>query len=339
MRLKPEQVSVHLKKSDTLLPVYLVCGDEPLQSMECADLIRKQARESGADRTVLNVETGFDWNRLQQESANMGLFASTMLMELRMAHHTPGRQGADALVKYCGDIPADNVLLVTMDKMDSRMQQSKWFKAIDKAGCVIQARKIEASRLPGWIRSRVKAMGKTIESDAAELIAQRTEGNLVAAQQELDKLCLLVDRDNISFEDVQNSVTDNSRYDVFAMIEYALKSNGNRVISMLRGLRQEGVEPISIYGAIMWELRRLCSIAAEVAAGVPRDRIYNEYRIWNQRQAAINEVLKRYKPADLNLLLREAIQIDRALKGADNKDPWQLMESFLFNLGGMKLPC
>jgi DNA polymerase-3 subunit delta len=338
MRLKPEQIPGHLK-SGSILPVYLVCGDEPLQSMECTDLIRRQTRESGADRTVLNVESGFDWNRLMNESSNMGLFAATKLIELRLANQSPGKQGADVLARYCSDNPPDNILLITMDKLDSRMQKTKWFKAIDKAGCIIQVRNIETSRLPAWIRSRLKSLGKNIDRGAAELIAQRTEGNLVATKQELDKLCLLISKDDISLADVQNSITDSSRYDVFAMIEYALKSNGPRVINMLRGLRQEGVEPISIYGAIMWELRRLYSIAARVTEGIPRDRIYNEYNIWYQRQAAINEVLKRYNLQDLNLLLKEAIQIDRALKGAESKDPWQLMESFLFNLGGIKLPC
>lgn len=337
MRIKPEQLSRHLQ-GNNLLPVYLVCGDEPLQAMEVTDQIRLHARSAGAERTVMGVEKGFDWNQVLQEGANMGLFSSERLIELRMAHHSPGKPGSDVLVEYCESTAPGNTLLITMDKLEKRMQQGRWFKAIDKHGAVIQVWPVEFSRLPDWIAGRLRSRQKTIERGAAELIAQRTEGNLLATQQELEKLCLLVDKDKVTLEDVQECVMDSSRYDVFKLIEYALQGNGSRVINMLRGLRQEGVEAMGIYGAIMWELRRICAIAGRINAGVPSDAVFNEFRVWYQRQAAINQVIKRFDMERLNQLLSEAIQIDRALKGALGRNPWEMMENFLFHIGGIKLP-
>ena len=336
MRISADQLSSHLQ-GNKLLPIYLICGNEPLQIMEATDKIRLHTRQAGADRTVLTVEKGFDWNQILQESANLGLFSSFRLIELRLANHSPGKQGSEVLTSYSGITENNDILMVSMEKLDKRSQSSRWYKAIDKIGAIIQIRPIEPSKLPDWISRRLKLQDKQIERSAAELIAQKTEGNLLATRQELEKLCLLVTSNRITLENVQECVIDSSRYDVFALIEYALRGNGQRVINMLRGLRQEGIEPISIYGAIMWELRRICSISARISDGAPRDRVFNEYRVWNQRQAAINTVLKRFDNHQLSSLLKEAIQIDKSLKGAVNINPWEQMEKILFRIGGIKL--
>lgn len=331
-----EQLPNLLQKKG-LSQVYLIAGDEPLQTMEASDQIRSLARDSEIDRTIFSFEKGFDWNQLYQESASMGLFSSAKLLELRMAHHTLGKQGSEALINFLDNAPVENSLLITMDKLDKRMQQSRWYKAIDKIGVIVQIRSPNPSKLPDWIIRRFRQNEKTIDPGAAELIAIKTEGNLLATQQEIEKLCLLITGDQVSIEDVKNSVTDNSRYDVFALIEFALNGHGDRALNMLRGLRQEGVEPISIYGAIMWELRRIMSISCQLAAGLPKDKVFNQHRVWYQRQAAINSLLKRLDKKYLYSLLQEAIYIDRSLKGAVRTNPWELMERLLFSLGGTRL--
>jgi DNA polymerase-3 subunit delta len=336
MQTSVEQLPNHLQKNG-LRQVYLVTGDEPLQTMEAADRIRAFARQAGAERTLIAYEKGFDWGQLLQESASMGLFSSAKLLELRMAHHALGKPGSEALIEYLEAAPPENALLVTMDKIDKRSQQAKWFKAIDKMGVVIQIRSPTLAKLPEWIGRRCRQNYKSIDPEAAELIAMKTEGNLLATQQEIEKLCLLIDSDRISLEDVQNNVTDSSRYDVFALIEYALDGKGHRAINMLRGLRQEGTEPISIYGAIMWELRRIMSISGQISAGVPRETVFNQHRVWYSRQAAINSLLNRLNRQHLSSLLQEAIYIDRSLKGAARNNPWELMERLIFSLGGTRL--
>jgi DNA polymerase III subunit delta len=334
MRIANEQLSPNLQRNG-LLPVYVIGGDEPLQAMEASDLIRKYALKAGAERRILNVEKGFDWNLLHQENANMGLFSSTTLIELRMAHHTPGKPGSEALIAYTGNPSKDNVLMINMTNLDKRMLESRWCKAIDKIGAVIQVHSINNAKLPDWISRRLKLKGKIIEKDAAELIALRTEGNLLATQQEIEKLCLLVNKEQITLIDIQENVLNSSRYDVFSLIEHALYGNGAKVINMLRGLRQEGVEPMGVYGAIMWELRRICSISTQIAFGTPKDRVFNEHRVWYQRQSAINSVLGRFDNQRLGSVLQQAILIDKSLKGMSKSSPWELMEKLLFCIGGI----
>ena len=336
MRLNPDQLASHLQRNG-LAPVYVLSGDEPLQLQECGDVIRQQARRVGAERTVMSVDKGFEWNQLFAESASMSLFASNRLLELRMNDQSPGKEGSEALATWAERPPPDTTLLITMEKLDKRSQQSRWYKAIDQAGVFVQIWPVEPSKLPDWIISRLKLQGKRIDRTAASLVAQRTEGNLLAARQEIDKLCLLCDGDEISLQQVQDSVSDSTRFGVFMLLEYALMGDGPRIAGMLRGLRQEGVEPIGLFGAIMWELRRLCAIAGRIANGARKDQVFEEYRIWNQRQTAINKVLARLESRQLDTLLAEAVLIDKSLKGAVKREPWELMENLLFRFAGVKL--
>ena len=334
MRLKLDQLAASLDKRG-LAPIYCISGDEPLQMLEAVDLIRNFARENGVEeRTVLNVERGFDWNSLAETGANLSLFSSRRLIELRLGTHKPGRDGGAALSKYAAATPADNILLITTGKLDRKTQNSAWYKSLDGAGISIQVWPVEAAALPGWIVQRARQNGKKIQREAAALIAQKVEGNLLAARQELEKLCLLVSTPEISMEQVMSAVNDSARYDTFAMIETACQGNSEHTTRMLRGLRSEGVEPINIFGALMWELRRICAIANAIEAGAPKEKVFTEYRVWQQRKAALSRLLKRLPARQLTGLLGTAYMLDRSIKGALRSDPWELLEDLMLRLAG-----
>lgn len=335
MRLKLDQLHARLKQG-LPAPVCLVTGAEPLQLMEAADAIRQRARADGfAERQVLDVQRGFDWNELALAGASLSLFCNRRIIELRLGASSPGKDGGQALVVFCGRNDADTLLLITADKLDKKAQQTRWFKALDKAGVVIQIWPVEPAQLPAWIARRMERHGRRMDSDAAELISQRVEGNLLAACQEVDKLALLVDSPTISLTDVARAVTDSARYDVFDMLDASLAGNGGRASIMLRGLRQEGVEPLAVFGACMYELRRLCAMAAAAASGVPHDRILAEYRIWNQHAPAVRAALARITAARACRFLREASHVDRVLKGAIRLDSWFVLEGFLLRMAGI----
>lgn len=337
MRLRADQIESHIHKAG-LAPVYYLSGDEPLQMAEAADGIRMGARNQGfEERSILNVAKGFDWNQLHQEGASMSLFASRRLIELRLADQKPGKDGGAALIEYTEQINPDNVLLITGAKLDKRSQQTKWFKALDNAGVCVQIWPVETARLPDWISQRMRQLGKKIQRDAAMLIAQRVEGNLLAAKQEIDKLCLLVEKPDIDSTDVINSVSDSARFDVFSLIECAYLGNLERTARMLRGLKNEGLEPMGIFGALMWEFRRTCSIAHQVHKGAGKEQVFAAFRIWQQRKAALNAILKRLSARQLSDLLHEASAIDRTLKGAVRADAWDEIENFLFKIAGYEL--
>ncbi|MFT5131601.1 MAG: DNA polymerase-3 subunit delta [Gammaproteobacteria bacterium] len=337
MRLRTDQLGENIKRKG-LASVYYISGDEPLQMLEASDFIRRAARQEGCEeRSVLDVGKGFDWNLLSQVSANLSLFASRRLIELRLGSQKPGKEGADALVDYISQNNSEDVLLMTSEKIDKRIQTGRWFKALDNAGVTIQIWPVERGRLPEWIKQRMLSHGKKMDHDAASLIAERVEGNLLAARQEIDKLALLVAKDNVDLKDVMEAVSDSSRFEVFDLVESCFSGNTERVARMLRGLRGEGAEPMSIFGALMWEIRRVCSMSHEIAAGTPGETVFATYRVWQQRKFATNSILKRYSVKQLHVLLQRATIVDKAMKGAIRANAWDLLENYLFRIAGVRL--
>ena len=339
MQLRAEQLPDEIERKG-LSPVYLISGDEPLQLNEATDLIRLKAREQGVEeRVVLDVATGFDWYRLIEESASMSLFTSRRLIELRMGSSKPGRDGGKVLTEYAEQLSRDNILLITSDRLDKRVQQSKWYKSLNKVGVTIQVWPIDTDRLPNWIRQRVQKYNKHITVDAAQLIADRVEGNLLAASQEIDKLCLLIDHNEITADDVIAAVIDSARYDVFELTECAYANNTKRLLRILNGLKSEGMEPMAIYGALIWDYRRLCTIAYHFDNGSTLEKLFAEYRIWdNKRKQAIKSILNRHNVKKLYELLRQANSLDRKIKSAEKHTAWDAMLTLLLAFSGVNLP-
>ena len=337
MRLKSEQLPAHLNRPE-LLPVYYVSGDEPLQLQEAGDLIRARARELGHDeRIVLEMDAGFDWGRLQEAGANLSLFSSKRIIELRLGDHKPGREGGAALAAYAAGHSPDNLLLLTSGRIDRKAQQAKWFKALEQCGCCIQVWPVEPAELPGWIMARCRRQDKRITRETAALIAQRVEGNLLAAQQEIDKLALLVDQEEIGGEAALNMVVDSARYDVFDLIENVFRGEPERVSRMLRGIRNEGIEALNVYGALMWGFRRAGAIAHEIARGKPKEQVFGAYRVLERHRKGLNMLLRRFTPDRMSALLVEALEVDKALKGVVEADGWRLLEKFMLTLAGYRL--
>ena len=334
MRLRADQLQGHLSKS-SLAPVYLISGDEPLQVLECADTIRKHARQKDySERIVFDVAAGFDWNSLMDETAALSLFATKRLLEVRLGSGKPGKEGGAVLAEYAANPPADTVLLITSDKIDKQSQQTKWYSALDKTGVTIQVWPIASAELPAWIQQRGRQLGKQINIEAAGMIAQRVEGNLLAARQEIEKLCLLTENEQIIAQDVLIAVSDSARFDVFEMIRAALTGNAARAIRMLRGLESEDAEPMAVLGALMWDFRPICTLAWLKENGTSLEQAFAMQRTWDNKKPGIKAALQRHQAADLYKLLRYAIRIERKLKSADRILGWDMLEEFLLALSG-----
>lgn len=335
MRLRSDQLDNHLQKS-SLAPIYFVSGDEPLQKLECVDQLRMSARAQGYDeRLVFNVDKSFDWNSINDASANLSLFASRRIIELRMNSPKPGKEGGKVLLEYAQQLNEDNLLIISSDKLDKSAQNNKWVKAIEKIGVLIQVWPVSPAQLPGWIQNRLQSKQKSITLDAARLVALRVEGNLLAAQQEIDKLILLIEKDDIDTEDVIAAVADSSRYDVFDLIDSAFLGNANRTLHMLQGLRNEGTEPMALFGAWMWEFRRLCSIAHQYESGSNLESLFKSYRIWDQKKRSMNAVLQRHSGQSFDKLLRFCATIDRTLKSSRREQAWDQFNTLLLAIAGV----
>jgi DNA polymerase III subunit delta len=323
MRLRSDQLQSSLSRQG-LVPLYLISGDEPLQVMEAVDRIRTYARGQGIDEhSVLRVEPGFDWQILSHEASNISLFGARRLIELRLGAQEPGAEGSNALTTYAERLHTGTILLISTGKLAKKTQQSTWFKAVEKAGVVIQVWPVEQEALPQWIMRRSEANGLNLTPDAAAFIAARVEGNLLAAGQEIDNLALLVDgKKRIDVEEISLAMVDNSRYDVFTWVDRAFAGELARSLQILHSLRHEGIEPAAISGVLTRELRSLCRMAKHLGAGKSIEITLAEFQVWDKRKPVLRKVLRRHSLNALWAMLLSAGRIDKIIKGAIPGNPW-----------------
>jgi DNA polymerase-3 subunit delta len=321
-----------------LAPVYLVSGDEPLLVNEAADAIRARARAQGfTERDLHVVERGFDWPELLMESRSLSLFAERKIVEIRMANPTPGEQGADAIIELVSQGSPDVLVLIITGKMDGRVQNSRWVGAIDKHGVVVQVWPIELARLPAWIRDRLARRNLQADAAAAALLAERVEGNLLAAHQEVEKLALLLPPGQVSADTILEAVADSARFDVLQLGDAAMRGQAARALRVLEGLRGEDVEPPIVLWALNKDLQWIARCQHLMRRGQSADAAMNALYVWRNRQPAMKQALSRLKPAAVRELLLAAERADRAIKGVIRTDPWLEFERLVAGLAGMRL--
>ncbi|HEY2681971.1 MAG TPA: DNA polymerase III subunit delta [Steroidobacteraceae bacterium] len=327
MRLRPEQLAQALSRS--LAPLYLVSGDEPLLVGEAADAIRAAARAQGfSERQVFFVERGFSWDELLNSAQSLSLFSEKRLIELRMPSGKPDK-GAQMIEDLAGRPQPDLLILIVTDRLDKKATETAWVRAIEKAGVFVPVWPVETAALPQWLKARAQGMKVELASDAAQIIVERVEGNLLAAKQELEKLALLAAGRRIDAKLVEGSVGDSARYDVFQLSQAAAQGEAQRALKILVGLRSEGVEPTLILWALLREIRGLWQ-ARE------RERLASSARGsgWNLAATPTSQSLSRLRKLPLARLLVQASQVDRTLKGVAPGDAWSALTALTGALAG-----
>lgn len=334
MKLTSERLEAHLKS--TLAPVYLIAGDEPLQREEAADAVRAAARARGyADREVFFAERGFDWNQLLNAGASLSLFAAKRLLEVRLSGGKPGDDGADALMAYASHPAADAVLLVLGGKLERG--GGRWAESLERAGVMLPIWPVETRNLPGWIGRRMQSRGLKPSPDAVALIAERMEGNLLAAAQEVEKLLLLQGPGPVDAEAVRMAVADSARFDPYALVDAALAGERGRTARILAGLKEEGTEPTFILWALTREIRSLATMAWDIQGGAPSQRVLAG--AWERRRPLLAKALARHKTRDWQRLLAGAARADRVVKGQAPGRPWDELLNLSESLAGLDLPA
>ena len=338
MRLRLEQLEQHL--SNQLLPIYLVSGDEPLQSMETLDMLRGKAKAEGYDiRELLDVGRDFHWSTLTQSAASMSLFGDKRIIECRLNTSKPGKEGGAALIEYCEHLPQDTILLIQMSKLEKASQNSKWFKAIEKSGAVIQLWPVNHQQMPGWIKRRAQALGLSLPHDAATLLAERVEGNLLAAAQELEKLRLLFSDKiaaeealKLSAEEVAKAVSNSARYSVYDLVDAALLGDKKRAITVLMGLQSEGVAAPLIAWSLNNEVRQLLNYRQAVNQGHSPELVFNS--VWQNRRELVKNAVRRLSEVRLKQLTSRAALVDKVTKGFAKGDIWDELLNLALGIAG-----
>ncbi|HVF15588.1 MAG TPA: DNA polymerase III subunit delta [Steroidobacteraceae bacterium] len=318
--------------------IYLVSGDEPLLVNEAADAIRARARKDGfTERDLHVIERGFDWDGLLSESRAMSLFAQRKIIEIRMTNPTPGDKGGEAIIELATQPSPDNLVLVITGKLDGRTQNSKWVSAIEKNGLLVQIWPIELQRLPGWIRERLSRHKLNADTAAAALLAERVEGNLLAAHQEVEKLALLLPPGPLTAETVLDAVADSARYDVLQVGEAAMRGQTSRALRIVEGLHGEGIDATLVLWAVNKDLQWLARAQYLMLNGQSADSAMNAIYVWRPRQPAMKHALARLNAADIRGLILDAERVDRSIKGALRCNPWIELEALVARLSGVKL--
>ena len=335
MKLRADQLSKHL--ASPLLPVYVVSGDEPLLVQEACDAIRKAARDQGyTQREVLDAESGFNWGHLTAATQSMSLFGERKILDLRV-NGKLGKDGSQALCDYCDRANEDTLLLVQCARLDRSAQRAKWVKAVEKHGAMLQIWPIDRQQLPRWLQQRAQTLGLNIDRTGISLLAERVEGNLLAAAQEIEKLRVLVGDQAVSGDAVNSLVASSARYDVFKLIDCVLLGQLPSALKMLRSLRNEGAEAIPLMGAITREIRNLYQCAQMINRGNGIERVLDSAGVWDKRKPLYKQALGRVNEAELAELLQLAQDIDLSLKGQRDGQPWEMIDQLVCRLAGQPL--
>jgi DNA polymerase-3 subunit delta len=329
MKLPYQQIKQHL--TNKLLPLYLVSSDELLLSQETVDMIRKAARNAGfTERVLIQPDSNPDWPaEIYSETHHLSLFSTKRIVELNLTQTKLNQTSAKIVEEYALNPPADTLLIIQTNKLDSKIEKSTWFQAINKIGIIIQIWPITLEQLPQWIMQRAEQAHFTLTKEAANWLAILVEGNLLAAACEIEKLSLLKPGETLDHETIENAVTDHARFDIFTLVDSMLSGNSKRCLRILENLAAEGTEPALILWALTREVRLLAEIAKQKSRGESLSSLFSKFRIWEKRQGPVRAFLQRHTEQDCWMMLKKTAEIDRVIKGAEIGNVWNMLQDFL----------
>ena len=341
MQLRADQLRVHLDKG--LRTLYTIWGDEPLLAQEAADCVRAAARSSGCTERQVHTVSGahFDWSGLLGASMALSLFSERQLIEIRIPTGKPGKDGSDALQRYCRHLSDDVVTLVQLPKLDRSQLASGWFEALDQAGVTVRVDPVDRKALPQWLAQRLAAQGQRVGADEAgqralAFFADRVEGNLLAAHQEVQKLGLLYPDGELSFEQIESAVLNVAKYDVFKLGEAVLAGQTQRALRMLDGLRNEGEAAVLVHWTLTEDIRALKRGKDLLAQSKPLPMALREAKVWGAKERLFERVVPLLSDHTVAHLLEAAQVCDGLVKGIKHPDwpldPWEGLQRLLLML-------
>jgi DNA polymerase-3 subunit delta len=331
MAIKPEQLPAQLDRS--LAPAYLIAGAEPLLVQECRDRVIRAAQTRGfVERTVYEATARFDWNRLAEDSAAPSLFSARKILDIRLPTAKPGKDGSDALVDLVNAADPDVLVLVSAGDWSGAIRKLKWATTLAAAGVLVEIWPVKPAQLPDWIRQRMRRAGLQPEPAAVALLAELVEGNLLAAQQEIDKLVLLARDIRVTIGDVERAVANSARFDAFRLVECMLQGQLDEGLRVAAGLQRTGVAIQAVTGAIYHELTLADTARSAISAGESEAAVFGRLRVWPARQAPMRQALRRLSARHFGDAFRALGLIDRQSKGRAQGDAWQTLDRLLWSL-------
>jgi len=313
-------------------PIILIAGEEPLLVEESADLARKWARDNGyTEREVYHQDEGIEWGAMLTAANSLSLFAERKIVEIRLTKGKPEDKG-EALVEYLSNANPDTLIILIAPKIEGAQQKTKWFKAVDNNGLVLIHKKLYPQQLSAWLATRAKKANLNIAPEALEVVAERVEGNLLAAQQEIDKLVLLHGSDPIDFDTAVRAVTNSARFDVFGFVDTIFKGDCASALRMLDSLQHEGVSAPLLIWNLHKEIRTLAQAAFAASKGQRPEQALRSARVWDSKMPLYTAALARLRGNQLHRLLELCLEAESQAKGAAPGDAWQTIRVIVFQM-------
>jgi len=326
----------HHLKSD-LKPIYIISGDEPFQVQQALKIIRDKAYQQGfTNRELFFVEKGFNWLDFSMSNDSLSLFSDKKILELRMPNAKPGKEGSKILLEFCDSLSNDTLLLIVTTKLDRASSNTKWFKSILQNGVAVSIWPIEGSELRKWIKARLILRNLTANEAIVQILEERVEGNLLAADQEIEKLSLLCPDCKLTTEIIEQAVADSARYDLYKLADEALKGKISHIPRILYGLKAEGISPLLLNWSLSKEIRVLLKMKNSLDHGINQDVVFQQLRIWDSRKNLLKTALNRHSSASLQALLRKANRTDRIIKGNEIGNLWDELLQLSLGIAGLR---
>ncbi len=335
MRLTQAQLAPHLKQG--LQSIYVLIGDEPLAQRESLDTIRSEAISQGYDeRTSLIVERNFNWQQVQNFGQSISLFSSRRLLELNIPNGKPGLEGGKALQALTDKALPDTTIIIILPTLERDAKNSAWFAALESHAQVISLNEVDAASLPKWIAGRLAQHGQYTSQQTLEFLAHQVEGNLLAANQEVEKLSLLYPQGELSEETVREAVLNVSRYDAFQLGEAVLAGDAERATRILQGLQDEGETAVAVMNPLIWVLRPLVRIKQAEMHGANLASAMTSARIYGDKQTLVKRAISRFSLRQLEAALQKLADIDKMAKGVMLGDAWLEISRLCFGLAKVR---
>ncbi len=313
--------------------MYLLAGAEPLLVQESRDHIIRAAREQGfLERQIFQVEKSFDWQGLQMAGMEQSLFSSRKIIDLRIPTGKPGMEGSKYFVEFCKQPDPDVLLLISCGAWDAATRKTKWASELARAGVVVEIWPIKANELPAWISKRLQIAGLKADAEAVRLLADFVEGNLLAAQQEIDKISLLNSGSLVTVDTIRNVVSSNARFDAFRLGECLMQGKAADCLRVAAGLQRTGMAIQAVMGALNYQLSQLEAVRASIAAGASEGSAFARNRVYQIHQPQMRQALRRIPAKTLSASFSTLSKIDQQSKGQRSGDPWQTLEQLLLDL-------
>ena len=333
MNIKPEQLQNSLSKQ--IASIYFAFGAEILLVEQSLSMIKEVARQDGFnERFRFDIDGNFSWDNIISLISSPSLFAEKRILECRLTSGKIGVKGSKALTEIVETLPEDILLIISSGKLEMAQQKSKWFKALDKNGVIIQHWEVQSSQLVGWITRNMSQLGLESNAEVANAIAYCTEGNLLATMQEIQKLKIAYPDGKINLQQYLNQIDQQSQYTVFGMIDSALQGDTDKVNKIFRSLKDDSTPPVILISSLYRELKNLVTMSIELKTNQTIESILNNHRVWQKRKPLISNALKKHSYQKLQKLLLNLGRIDRSLKGMDNLDVYDELQNVVISLSG-----